>query len=219
MACDCGSASIAPQSLRGVKIYVDIDDVVTETARTLCKFAHQLFGRNVSYENVFAFDLRISFSLDDSQIAYLMDYAHSPDALDAYPETFGATSTIASWIRDGGDVTFVTGRPASTHNGTRNWLKARGLDSLPVLHVDKFGRDLGGMFNPCDYVVSLDDFLKMHFDFAVEDSPIGLGHLAKIDNCRVAVFDRPWNAQTKMPSSLFRRCSNWSEVDLLLRSR
>lgn len=199
-----------------MRIYIDIDDVVTETARMLCVFADELFGRKVAYENVFAFDVRDSFSLDDAQTARLMSRAHSEEALASYPETPGASATIISWMAAGHDITFVTGRPAMTHEGTCRWLEAHGLGGIPVIHVDKFGRELAAMFKSCDYVVTLDDFLAMRFDFAVEDSPIGLGHLARIPGCRVAVFNRPWNAKTAMPSDAFHRCADWREVDELM---
>lgn len=199
-----------------MRIYVDIDDVVTETARTLCGFARELFGRDVPYEKVFAFDLRESFSLDDRQIKVLMDMAHAPESLASYPETPGATATISSWMDGGHEITFVTGRPALTHEGTVRWLAARGLGGTRVIHVDKFGRELAGMFASRDYVVSLDDFLKMRFDFAVEDSPIGLGHLSKIPGCRVAVFNRPWNIRSELPPGDFTRCGSWAEIAALL---
>lgn len=200
-----------------MRIYIDIDDVVTETARTLCGIANEMFGRTVAYRDVFAFDLRVSFSLDNAQIARLMERAHSPEALAAYPETPGACAAIRRWGEAGHALTFVTGRPAITHEGTCRWLEARGLGGIPVIHVDKFGRELGAMFNSLDYVVTLDAFLKMRFDFAVEDSPLGLGHLARLPGCRVAVFDRPWNAATPLPSPLFRRCASWDEIDAYLR--
>lgn len=195
-----------------MRIYVDIDDVMCETARSLCGFADRMFGRKVAYEDVFEFDLRVSFSLDDRQIAELMDAAHEPDAMDSFPETPGASETVLSWVERGDDVTFVTGRPAVTHDATCHWMAERGLGAVPILHVDKFGRYLGQMFGTLDYLVPLEDFLKMEFDFAVEDSPLGLGHLAKIPGCRVAAFDRPWNAKFALPGPQFRRCATWRDV-------
>lgn len=200
-----------------MRVYVDIDDVMCETARSLCGYAKAMFGRNVAYEDVFEFDLRVSFSLDDIQIAELMDRAHEPGAMDSFPETPGASETVLSWVAGGDDVTFVTGRPATTHDATCHWMSERGLGAIPVLHVDKFGRYLGQMFGTLDYLVSLEDFLKMEFDFAVEDSPLGLGHLAKIPGCRVAVFDRPWNAKFALPGPQFRRCGAWSAVEAFKR--
>lgn len=200
-----------------MKIYVDFDDVVTETARRLCGIAHEMFGRNVAYDDVFEFDLRKSLSLDDAQVGALMERAHSEPDLAAYEETPGATATLAAWLAGGHDVTVVTGRPSSTHDGTCRWLERRGLGSIPVIHVDKFGRELAVMFNSRDYVVTLEDFYRMRFDFAVEDSPIALGHLARLEGCRTAVFGRPWNAGTKMPTPAFRRCADWGDVDAFFR--
>ena len=33
------------------------------------------------------------------------------------------------------------------------------------------------------------------------------------DNCKVAVFDRPWNRQSEFPNDNFVRCENWQEID------
>ena len=55
----------------------------------------------------------------------------------------------------------------------------------------------------------------MTFDFAVEDSPAAFEHVLHFDNCRVAVFDRPWNRQAELPNDRFVRCKNWQEIDRL----
>lgn len=200
-----------------MRIYVDFDDVVTETARLLCDLAHEMFGRNVAYDDVFAFDLRKSLFLSDDEVGTLMSRAHSDEILAAYEETPGATETLAAWMALGHEITVVTGRPSLTHAGTCRWLEARGLGAIPVVHVDKFGRELAAQFHSKEYVVSLEDFYKMRFDFAVEDSPLALGHLARLDGCRTAVFGRPWNRNEALPAGDFRRCANWREVDAYLR--
>ena len=46
-------------------IYVDMDDVLCETAANLCRLAEREFGRHVDYADVFAFDLQKVFGLTD----------------------------------------------------------------------------------------------------------------------------------------------------------
>ena len=196
-----------------MRIYVDFDDVVTETARELCRLADRLYGRQVAYEDVFAFELQVSFGLSRPQIDALMAVAHSRDMLLAYRETPGACDTLRKWVDQGRDIEIVTGRPLATNAGTREWLARRGLGDLPVVHVDKFGREPPPATPDAPRALSVEEFCARRYDFAVEDSPVGLGHLAKLPGCRVAVFSRPWNATYALPSPLFARCRDWDEVD------
>ena len=41
---------------------------------------------------------------------------------------------------------------------------------------------------------------------------LGPEAMAHLSGCRVAVFARPWNADTELPSPLFRRCEGWGGV-------
>ena len=62
-----------------------------------------------------------------------------------------------------------------------------------------------------------ENLYSMAFDFAVEDSPAAFEHILHFEQCRVAVFDRPWNRQAEFPNDRFVRCKNWREVDGYLR--
>ena len=53
------------------------------------------------------------------------------------------------------------------------------------------------------------------FDFAIEDSPSAFEHVLHFHNCKVAVFDRPWNRQAEFPNDNFVRCKNWNQIDKL----
>lgn len=35
------------------------------------------------------------------------------------------------------------------------------------------------------------------------------------DNCKVAVFNRPWNIHEELPDDRFVRCEGWKEIDRL----
>ena len=41
-------------------------------------------------------------------------------------------------------------------------------------------------------------------------------HLLHFENCRVAVFDRPWNKNAEFPGENFIRCNGWEEIKLQL---
>ncbi len=201
-----------------MRIYVDFDDVICETARDLSALADSLFGIRVPYPEIRAFDLHEAFGLDDAQYRRLMGKAHSREFVMGYAETPGASATLLRWLDGGHDVEVVTGRPFVTAGASRDWLDAHGLSRLPVIHVDKYGREPPAAPG-APRALTLAEFALRRYDFAVEDSPPALGHLAKMEGCLTAVFARPWNAGTPLAPGQFVRCANWAEVDALLQSR
>ena len=63
------------------------------------------------------------------------------------------------------------------------------------------------------YNMTLAELYNMTFNFAVEDSPAAFEHVMHFDNCRIAVFDRPWNSRAELPNDRFVRCEDWQEID------
>ncbi len=196
-----------------MRIYVDFDDVLGETANMLSTLARDLFGRHVPFEDIRAFDLSVSFGLDRVQYERLMAAAHSAEVLLALHEIPGASRTLLKWMEAGHEVEVVTGRPFSTAAPSRAWLETHGLGAVPVLHVDKYHREPPPPSPDAPRALTVEEFCGREYDFAVEDSPVAFGHLGRIPGCRVAVFARPWNADAPMPSPLFRRCAGWDGVE------
>ncbi len=199
-----------------MKVYVDFDDVICETARDLSALAERLYGIRVPYPAICAFDLHEAFGLDDAQYRRLMAVAHSREFVLGYAETPGAAATLNRWLDAGIRVEVVTGRPFLTADASRDWLVAHGLSRLPIVHVDKYGREPPAAPGALR-ALTVEEFAVRHYDFAVEDSPAALAHLGKMAGCLTAVFARPWNARTPLPSEAFVRCANWAEVDARLR--
>lgn len=201
-----------------MRIYVDFDDVICETARSLSVIAKRLFGVDVPFERIRYFDLRKSFGLDAGQYDQLMEAAHEPEAILAYDELPGASCALRKWKDDGHDVDVVTGRPFRTRAASLEWLASHGLADLPVIHVDKYGREPAPLPGE-GRSLTLEEFSRLCYDFAVEDSPAALEHLAKMDGCRVAVFSRPWNVNVPLPGPMFTRADGWQEVEQIADNR
>lgn len=203
-----------------MKIYIDFDDVICETAKYFTKIAKELFGKAVPYSEVQFFNLQKSFDLSDAQYDELMKAGHEPENLLAYEETPGASAIINKWVDEGHEVSVITGRPFNSFEPSRRWLDDHGLERLPLFCVDKYGRE---SFNQdCTYSLKLKDLYAMKFDFAVEDSPAAFEHVLHFEGCRVAVFNRPWNRKAELSNEMFVRCNNWQEIDdyfLLSESR
>ena len=194
-----------------MKIYIDFDDVICETAEYFTKIAKELFGIDVPYRQVQFFNLQKSFDLSDAQYDELMEAGHTPENLLNYEETAGASRTINKWVDEGHEVFIITGRPFNSYEPSRKWLDGHQLERVPLFCVDKYGRETFGQ--DFIYNMTLEQLYSMTFDFAIEDSPAAFEHVLYFEKCKVAVFDRPWNRQVEFPNDNFVRCEGWQEID------
>ena len=193
-----------------MRIYCDMDDILCETAATLCRLVEREFGVRVAYEDVHEFDLQKSFGLTADEMRRFMALAHRPESLLAYSETPGAVAGLKALAAAGHEVEIVTGRPASSFRATEAWLAAAGLGDFPVTYVNKYGR-LFSQDGDAPEMVPLADLLKRHYDVVIDDSPMVLPAFAAWTATRVMVFDRPWNAQFELAPNM-TRVFGWGDV-------
>ena len=196
-------------------IYVDLDDCVCETCVSLTGFARERFGRNVAVADMRDYDLRVSFSFDEETYRRFMREFHE-ECLEFIPETSGAVGVLKRWVSEGREPVIVTGRPTYSHDLTRRWLAARGLDGLRILHVDKYAK----LFNdsPDPMITPFTALKGMGFEFAVEDAPNAVRMIAETGLCPCVVFTRPWNDWCELPAG-FTRVANWDELSSQAVSR
>ena len=193
-----------------MKIYVDFDDCLCETGRAFSKLAAEMFGKNVPYEDITYFELDKSFSLDDEQFVRFMIRGHEPEVLLSYEETPGASSVINEWLSLGHEVSIITGRPFSAYEASRQWLDDHGLRNVRIYCFNKYGRD--SFIRNSDFSLTPEDFYRMKFDLAVEDSPKAFPFFSHLPDLRVLVFDRPWNRDCAFPDRKYTRCFNWDDI-------
>ena len=193
-----------------MKIYVDFDDCLSESARGFSDLAAELFGVHVPYEEMRFFNLQKAFSLTDEQYAKLLVEGHDPQRLLSYEEVPGASEAVHELMRRGHEVSVVTGRPFSSWEPSRLWLDRHGLRDVRILFLDKYGREIHKGENEC--CLDLDGFYKMKFDYAVEDSPSAFRLFDPLPELKVLVFDRPWNRGCEFPREGFTRCPDWKTI-------
>ena len=193
-----------------MKIYVDFDDCLCETAQHFSILVEELFGKKIPYEHIRYFDLQRSFSLTDEQYEHMMIEAHKPDVLLAYEETPGATDTINGWIDDGHEVLVITGRPYSAFDASRKWLDEHALERVRLYCLNKYGRD--SFIKNSDFSLEIEDYRKMHFDYAIEDSPSAFRFFEHLPVLKVMVYDRPWNRDCRFPGEGYLRCYDWKTI-------
>lgn len=200
-----------------MRIYVDYDDCLCETGRAFSKLAAEMFGRNVPYERMRFFELDKTFDLDGGQFERLMIRGHEPKALLSYEETPDASAVINEWISAGHEVSIITGRPFSAYEPSREWLDAHGLQRARLYCLNKYGRD--SFIKDSDFSLEPEDYYRMKFDFAVEDSPKAFKFFEHLPDLRVLVFDRPWNRDCGFPNGQFTRCFDWQSIRRLVAER
>lgn len=187
-----------------------MDDILCETALSLCRVAKRLFGSTTRYEEMHNFNLQCSFHLTDAQLKELMDVAHSTDFLLSYEPTPGAVEGLKALRAAGHIVDIVTGRPATSYRGTEGWLAAAGLGDFPVTYVNKYGR----LFVPdgdAPEMVPLEELMKRPYDVVIDDSPVVLPAFASWTKSKVLVFDRPWNQSFSLAPNM-TRVKGWTDI-------
>lgn len=193
-----------------MNIYIDFDDCLCETARALSKLAGDLFNKEVPYENIQFFNLQKSFDLSEDEYEKLMIEAHLPEVLMTYEETPGASKTVNEWLDEGHNVSIITGRPSSAYEPSRKWLDEHGLERVKLFCLNKYGRD--SFIKNSEFTLELEDYYKMKFDVAIEDSPLAFKFFDHLPDLKVMVFNRPWNKNAELPNVNFHRCSDWDYI-------
>ena len=193
-----------------MNIYVDFDDCLCETARAFSDIALEMFNIDVPYEKMRYFNLQMAFGLNDEQYDALLRKGHEPEVLLGFEETPGAVAVLNEWIEKGNNVSIITGRPFNSFEPSREWLDRHGLKNVKLYCLDKYGRE--NFMKNSDFSLKLEDYYKMKFDVAVEDSPTAFKFFNHLPDIKVMVFDRPWNKDAELPGENFTRCFDWESI-------
>ncbi|MBE5912387.1 5' nucleotidase, NT5C type [Pseudobutyrivibrio sp.] len=194
-----------------MRFYVDFDDCLCETAKSFTEIAKRLFGKEVPYEDVRFFNLQKAFDLTDDEYTELMVEGHKSEILLSYEETPGASRVLNKLIDNGHEVFIITGRPYNTYEQSRKWLDEHGLDRVKLFFLNKYGRDF--FISDSSYNLELEDFYKMTFDYAIEDSPMAFKYFNHLPDLKIMVFDRPWNRECEFPNEQYKRCIGWDWIE------
>ena len=193
-----------------MRVYVDVDDVLSHTTPALCDLLERRTGRRVPFDSLHSFELGESLALEGEELFRFMEAAHAPEHLGSLEPLEGAAEMLARWSGAGAHIDILTGRPPSTHAPTRAWLERHRMAFDRFDCVDKYGRSAGG--------VAFEEILGTPFEWAVEDNLDVALALARHCTPRVLLLDRPWNRRVegRPPELLARieRVADWTEIEL-----
>ncbi|MEJ2642953.1 MAG: bifunctional metallophosphatase/5'-nucleotidase [Desulfosarcinaceae bacterium] len=192
-------------------IYVDVDDVLTDSAGTYLRIVADEFGKTATRADMVTFDLRQSFDLSEKEYSHLVSVAHRPEKILAMAACPGARETLARWRQAGHRIHIVTGRPTDTFETTRQWLSDHGIAYDSFTMVDKYQRP---NMDP-KIALPLSDLRKIAFSLAVEDSAAMAAYLAEEMAIPVALVDRPWNQAAAVNGNI-TRCHDWGQIEATL---
>lgn len=189
-----------------MKLYIDIDDVLAETTRTLAETARIRFGKQVRFEDMLSFDLRRSLNLREEEYEIFMAEVHEPAFLKKLEPVENAREILVRWKASGAQIELVTGRPPRTRQATEEWLEDHSLPYHSLEFMDKYGR--------YEEVTAtrLPDLIGRNYDLAIEDSPRVATYLAQNTHSLVLLFDRPWNRDTNLDDGSITRVLDWQEI-------
>ncbi len=201
----------------GKRIYVDLDDVLAQTILGLVERLRVWTGREVRKDDVLQFDLGHSFGLAPDELREFMDRVHRDEELRALEPMPGAADSLRSWSALGHEIWVMTGRPPSTEETSRTWLKECAIPHDKLVSVDKYGRpDRGGGPAP----LPLSQVAELGFTLAVEDSLATAAYLVEHCGVPVVLVDQPWNRDLSgiaaSTASAIKRCHSWNEIAVWL---
>ena len=71
-------------------VYVDLDDVLSDTTKSFIKILECEFGKKVNFEDIFSFDLKVSFNLTEIEFEHFFQMVHQPDVILEFAPIEGA---------------------------------------------------------------------------------------------------------------------------------
>lgn len=188
-------------------VYVDMDDVLCETARQCLAIIEREFGKGIAYEQLTTFDLGAACRLEPLEISEFFRIVHHPDELLRMEPIDGAIAALQKWTVAGYEIAVVTGRPPATYEPSLEWLARHEVPYHSFTVVDKYGRfETANTFG-----INLSALTARRFCWAVEDSPLMARYLANQMRVPVALLDRPWN-RIDVEHSLIGRYRHWREI-------
>ena len=76
--------------------------------------------------------------------------------------------------------------------------------------LNKYGRNF--FIKNSNSTLELEDYYRMKFDYAVEDSPKAFRFFEHLPELKVLVFDRPWNRECAFPNGNYQRYADWESI-------
>lgn len=191
----------------GGSIYLDLDDVLCDTAVAYLDLIDREFGLQIEFEQIFSFDLQKSFGLSDEANLHMFTCAHQPDFILSIDIFAGVRETLVRWRAQGHRLHIVTGRHTAAHQASLDWLEYHEIAYDTFTMVDKYG------WPDTDHglAVPLAEIKRRDYSVAIEDNMEMTKFLTSSMGVPVKLYDRPWN-RALSPDSRIERFRDWNDL-------
>ncbi len=198
------------------RVYVDLDDVLAQTALSFTRLLAESFGKRVAVEEITSFDLSKSFNLTPEEIDRFMAEAHRPEHLIEVEPIEGAVEVLDGWHARGLEIDVLTGRPPASSDVSRRWLDRHRVPHRKLYFVDKYKRYDEAAWKGHGRVLRMSELDGDRYDLVIEDSLKTAAQLAESTTARILLLDKPWNRDVSaLPEGTvarLERCRDWTEV-------
>lgn len=193
--------------MKNLKIGIDIDNVIAESYPAYIARFNQTFGTKIRYEEIEEFYYFDKLSgIDQEKVEIFIDRLLIDEdfQLNISPVE-GVKKIIAKWVDGGDSIHYITARPKTIRQITKNWLIKHGL------YVDGVTLDLfEGERHTKDPIYKKRLVKNKGIDIFIED----IKEIAETMDIPVLLLDRPWN-QGKLPENV-KRVKDWKEIDKIV---
>ena len=185
----------------GLRIGIDVDDVLAESLPGYLEAFRQRFGREVRIEEAAWEIFRRYPDISAAQMWGFFSELEESDFLGTRPLYPEAVKAVKSLATDGHRLFVVTGRLAQHRDHTRRLLEQAGLLELfeGVMHR---GQEAAADYKP--RIVR-----EMKLDLLIEDE-LHVAQAVAVVPIPVLLFDRPWN-QAELPAGI-TRVKDWDHA-------
>jgi uncharacterized HAD superfamily protein len=188
-------------------IYIDLDDVLCQTARRFLVIVEREFGKKVTYEQLTNFDVGTACGLRSEERELLYRIVHQPDELMQMAPIVEAIAAVTQWADADYEIAIVTGRPPASFDASRAWLARHGVPHHSFTMVDKYAR-----FETANTpAIGLQELAGRKYSWAVEDSLPMAQYLASQMAVPVALVDCPWNRSAQEHANISRH-TDWATI-------
>ncbi len=188
-------------------IYIDMDDVLSESNQAFLDILERDFNKKVAYSQIKSFDLKESFGLTEDEYSHFFNCIHHPDEMIHHAPVRGSQEVLRHWHQNGYKIRILTGRPLAAKEVSLQWLDMHGFYHDSFFIVNKYGRETSNG----EQTLSLEALSTCHFDLAVEDSGQMARFLSEKMGVKVALLDRPWNRSMSFNHNVVR-CKHWTDI-------
>ena len=181
-------------------ILVDIDSTAFATHELTIQLMNEHFGTDYTFADVDDWHNPKNIEVEHSIWRWSDECFGNPDFDRRLSPKENAVQVINKLIAQGDNVTFVTDRPLSMYDVTRNLLDRYGFNTVPLIFTEGTGLNK----------VQLCDFLVINT--MIEDSPSHAKKATQVDFIQqVFLFDYAYNREVE--GDKIHRVTTWKEIE------